>query len=131
MTNKEQIQLIVNKYNNIMNQMFPHTELINNSRLKNRAGEFMIDDPNGEGFKDVLEGCFHEQAEHFNPEIDVMIGYDFMDDELTKAETEQFIIIFDNFFNDLRRLNMHHPDIEEVDGSGNGLYYGALVLRTA
>jgi len=55
---------------------------------------------------------------------DILISYDWMDDELEIDQVNQFVDLMDKFFAELPGL-----EVNEVNGSGGGLYYGGLLLR--
>ena len=77
-----------------------------------------------------IKDVFHDEEGKIK-EDDVIIYYDWMDDELDPGrthrggpQTDKFNEMMDSFFRDLPG-----EQVDEQDGSGGGLYYGGIVLR--
>ena len=73
-----------------------------------------------------------DYSKHVFPDVqfkegDVVIDYNFTDDEVAKDHWNLWYTIYDSFFNRFRYNDI--ITVDEHDGSGNGLYYGGLVLR--
>jgi len=93
-----------------------------------------------ERFDEMLENCHSDQVGKVNSRTHVILYYDYNRDELDELDaqikdTTKYQKIFnafdklyvDGIANAYSKLGYEH--IDTTDGSGNGLYYGSILLR--
>jgi hypothetical protein len=81
---------------------------------------------------DDVRGNFNEN-EIVLIDSDIVIHYDWMDDEMSEDERNEFQDwlwngFFDRLESEMNKLGYIRLDVD-MDGSGNGLYYGLEVFR--
>ena len=91
----------------------------------------------GTRFDDMLEGAHSEHIGKVNSSTHVILYYDYNSDELNeqikdKNKHHELFNQFDKLYvDDIRAAynKLGYELVEEHDGSGNGLFYGSILLR--
>lgn len=116
---KGYIEQMINEINEDMKTAFPGINV--------GSGAYIETD------KENIEGCIHEDIKLMRPDTetepggDIAVAYDWCDDDLSKSQQRIFYSLYLRFFSDLQRGALQ---VAEADGSGNGLYYGLMLLRS-
>ena len=96
--------------------------LLNELNVFSQIGSVsLVEDENRNncGFDDVKDG-------------DLMVYYDWMDDGLSEDDVKKFQEwYYDEFFTNLstEMSKLGYSEVDEVCGSGGGLYYGVVLFR--
>jgi hypothetical protein len=97
----------------------------------------LTDDPNPDLAEKLDQYAFQKHVpdliEHIygtEPQF-IIVGYDWMDDDLTEEETEKADADCERGWSSIHQClqTLGYDAVDDVDGSGGGLYYGATLFK--
>jgi hypothetical protein len=105
----------------------------------NKVNELLVSLNSWNKFGSVEVSDHDDVKDNFNEneivlvDSDIVIHYDWMDDEMSENERNEFQGwlwngFFDRLESEMNKLGYVSMDVD-MDGSGNGLYYGLEVFR--